>query len=143
MVYPFLDPKTRTARARIELANDGMRLKPDMFVQAMIRLALPPSVVVPVAALMDTGSRQVVWIQVQDGVFEPREVKAGVRVGDRVQILQGLAKGEVIAASGAYLIDSESQLRGGPAAGHEGHGAAQPPAGGGKKDDLKMDDMKM
>jgi Cu(I)/Ag(I) efflux system membrane fusion protein len=144
MVYPFLDPKTRTAKVRIELANDGMRLKADMFVQATIRLALPPSVVVPVASLMDTGSRQVVWVQVKDGVFEPREVKAGVRVGDRVQILQGLTKGEVVAASGAYLIDSESQLRGGPAAGHEGHGAAPgQPAPAGKKDDLKMDDMKM
>jgi Cu(I)/Ag(I) efflux system membrane fusion protein len=144
MVYPFLDPKTRTVKVRIEIANSGMQLKPDMFVQALIRLPLSASVVVPVAALMDTGARQVVWIQVKDGVFEPRDVKAGARVGDEVQILKGLTKGEVIAASGAYLIDSESQLRGGPAAGHEGHGAAPPSsAPAGKKDELKMDDMKM
>jgi Cu(I)/Ag(I) efflux system membrane fusion protein len=144
LVYPFLDPKSRTAKVRIELANAGMQLKPDMFVQALIRLPLAPSVVVPASAVMDTGVRQVVWIQVKDGVFEPRQVRAGVRVGDEVQILQGLTKGEVIAVSGAYLIDSESQLRGGPATGHEGHGAASPPAApAGKKDDLKMDDMKM
>jgi Cu(I)/Ag(I) efflux system membrane fusion protein len=144
MVYPFLDPKTRTIKVRIEIANPGMRLKPDMFVQALIRLPLSSSVVVPAAAVMDTGARQVVWIQAKEGVFEPRNVKVGARVGDEVQIIQGLAKGEVIAASGAYLIDSESQLRGGPGAGHESHGTAPPPAvPAGKKDDLKMDDMKM
>jgi Cu(I)/Ag(I) efflux system membrane fusion protein len=144
MVYPFLDPRTRTVKVRIEIANPGMRLKPEMFVQALIRLPLPAAVVVPATALMDTGKRQVVWIQVQDGVFEPREVQAGVRVGDEVQILKGLAKGEVIAATGAYLIDSESQLRGGPATGHEGHGAPSPGAApAGKQGDMTMDDMKM
>lgn len=144
MLYPFLDPKTRTIKARIELANPGLLLKPDMFVQTTLKVALPSSVVVPSSAVMDTGTRQMVWIQVKDGVFEPRQVKVGARVGDEVQILQGLTTGEVIASSGAYLIDSESQLRGGPAPGTDtGSPASSPQTPATKHDDMKIDDMKM
>ncbi|MBE2889550.1 efflux RND transporter periplasmic adaptor subunit [Geobacter anodireducens] len=152
LVYPFLDPKTRTIKARIELSNPGLKLKPDMFVNAAIKMPLGTAVVVPVAAVMDTGTRQVVWVQVKEGTFEPRDVKVGARVGDEVQLLSGLKAGEVIACSGAYLIDSESQLRGGSGshAGHEGmpgmekEGAKQAPAAPpARKNDMSMDDMKM
>ncbi|HBB69638.1 MAG TPA: efflux RND transporter periplasmic adaptor subunit [Geobacter sulfurreducens] len=150
LVYPFLDPKTRTIKARIELSNPGLKLKPDMFVNAAIKMPLGSAVVVPAAAVMDTGTRQVVWVQVKEGTFQPRDVKVGARVGDEVQVLSGLTAGEVIASSGAYLIDSESQLRGGSGTGHEGMpgmekegvkpAPAAPPA---KKNDMGMDDMKM
>ncbi|RNC67312.1 MAG: efflux RND transporter periplasmic adaptor subunit [Desulfuromonadales bacterium] len=150
MVYPFLDPKTRTIKARIELSNPGLKLKPDMFVNALIKVPLGSSVVVPATAVMDTGTRQMIWVQVKEGTFEPREVKAGARISDQVQILSGLAQGEIIATSGAYLIDSESQLRGGSTQDHSQHGAApgakgepQKPAAPGKKNDMNMDDMKM
>jgi Cu(I)/Ag(I) efflux system membrane fusion protein len=97
-------------------------------------------------------------------MFEPREVRVGERIDDKVQILSGIKEGDKVAVSGSYLIDSESQLKGGsqdhsqhtgstpagqgqtPAADrpqHEGHGAPpaqQPPA---KKDTLQMDDMNM
>uniref|UniRef100_A0A831XFQ7 Efflux RND transporter periplasmic adaptor subunit n=1 Tax=Geobacter metallireducens TaxID=28232 RepID=A0A831XFQ7_GEOME len=144
-VYPFVDPKTRTLKARVQLPNPGLALKPDMFVNALIRQPLGTGVVVPATAVMDTGRRQVVWVQVKEGAFEPRDVKVGQRAGDEVQILSGLRKGELVAVTGAYLIDSESQLRGGPGAGHGGHGAAQQPAvpPPAKKDDMGMDDMKM
>ncbi|HEY6007123.1 MAG TPA: efflux RND transporter periplasmic adaptor subunit [Geobacteraceae bacterium] len=165
-VYPFLDPKTRTVKVRVELANPGLKLKPDMFVNATIKVPLGASLVVPVAAVMDTGKRQVVWVEMKPGMFEPRDVKVGVRSGDNVQILSGLLRGDKVAASGGYLIDSEAQLKGGgggghaghegmkmeekggpqpvvPAQpGHEGHGAPAPAApkkGGG----MDMDDMKM
>lgn len=152
LVYPFVDPKSRTLKVRVQLPNPGLALKPDMFVNATIRVPLGKGIVVPVTAVMDTGTRQVVWVQVKEGTFEPRDVKVGARVGDEVQVLSGLKSGEVIATSGAYLIDSESQLRGGTGAGtgHEGmpgmqkEGAkpapAAPPA---KKNDMSMDDMKM
>jgi len=145
-VYPFVDPKTRTLKARVQLPNPGLVLKPDMFVNALIRQSLGTGIVVPATAVMDTGKRQVVWVQVKEGIFEPRDVKVGQRVGDEVQIVSGLKQGELVAATGAYLIDSESQLRGGPAAGHEGHGAAPPPAAPApprKNDSMSMDDMKM
>ncbi len=166
-VYPFHDPKTHTVKARVEMANPGYRLKPDMFVNAIIRVPLVKGIVVPVTAVIDTGKRQLVWVEASPGMFEPREVQAGERVDDRVQILSGIKAGDKVAVSGSYLIDSESQLKGGgqdhsqhtgsksdakgqnpasgqqPKGGHEGHGtppAQQQPA---KKGTLKMDDMKM
>lgn len=168
-IYPFLDPKTRTVKARVEMANPGMKLKPDMFVNAIIKVPLGSSIVVPVTAVIDTGKRQVVWVEGSPGMFEPRDVQVGQRTDDKIQILSGLKNGDKVAVSGAYLIDSESQLKGGggqdhskhtgggakpaqgqapagaqqPSGGHEGHGSApaqQPPA---KKKSLNMDDMKM
>ena len=121
-IYPFLDPKTRTVKVRVELSNPGLKLKPDMFVNATVRVPLGSGIVVPVTALMDTGRRQVVWVESQPGMFEPRDVKVGAREGDLVQILSGVKAGEKVASSGGYLIDSEAQLKG--TGGHEGHGAA-------------------
>ncbi len=163
-IYPFLDQKTRTVKVRVEIPNPGLRLKPDMFVNATVKVPLGTSIVVPVSAVMDTGQRQVVWVETKPGMFEPRDVKAGVRSGDNIQILSGLNAGEKVASSGGYLIDSEAQLKGGggghqgmpgmkmeekggqpPAApaqpGHEGHtpGAPAPKKGGG----MDMGDMKM
>jgi len=110
-VYPFLDPKTRTVKARVELANSGMKLKPEMFVNAIIRVPLSPSLVVPVTALMNTGKRQVVWVESSPGMFESRTVQVGQQSGEKVQILSGLQSGDKVAVSGGYLIDSESQLK--------------------------------
>ena len=145
-VYPFHDPKTHTVKARVEMANPGHRLKPDMFVNAIIKIPLVKGIVVPVTAVIDTGKRQVVWIETAPGMFEPREVKVGERVDEKVQILSGLNPGDKVAVSGGYLIDSESQLKSGTGdqgpgtgkGGHEGHSAPAP-----VKKSLNMDDMKM
>lgn len=158
-IYPFLDPKTRTVKVRVDLANPGLKLKPDMFVNAQIKAPLGNTLVVPATALMDTGKRQVVWVESQPGMFEPRDVQVGARVGDKVQILSGLKRGDKVAASGGYLIDSESQLSAGSGGGggHEGHaggakapGTAAPAAPGAvapaapkKSGAMNMDDMKM
>jgi membrane fusion protein, copper/silver efflux system len=156
-VYPFHDPKTHTVKARVEMANPGSQLKPDMFVNAIIRVPQVRGIVVPVTAIIDTGKRQVVWVESTPGMFEPRDVQVGERVDEKVQILAGLKPGDKVAVSGGYLIDSESQLKGSgggsmpgmkmdgdkPVAPGQGGGAApaqQPPA---KKGTLKMDDMKM
>jgi len=148
-IYPFLDPKTRTVKARISMPNPGMKLKPDMFVNAVIRAPLGSSIVVPVTAVIDTGKRQVVWVESSPGLFEPREVKAGQRGDGSIQILAGLKEGDKVAVSGGYLIDSESQLKvgtwdsGSGTGGHQGHGTRQEKAPPPKKEPLKMDDMKM
>ena len=110
-IYPFLDPKTRTLKARVEMANPGITLKPDMFVNAIIKQPLDSSIVVPVTAVMDTGKRQVVWVESAPGSFESREVRVGQRSNDKIQILSGLNPGDKVAVSGGYLIDSESQLK--------------------------------
>src|SRR5512133_176672 len=149
-VYPFHDPKTHTVKARVEMPNPGHRLKPDMFVNAIIRVPLVKGIVVPVTAVIDTGKRQVVWVEMTSGMFEPRDVQVGERIDDKVQILSGLKAGDKVAVSGSYLIDSESQLKGGGGQDHSQHtGGAKPEAKGqapappAKKDSLKMDDMKM
>ena len=110
LVSPYVDPKTRTVRVRVALPNIGLKLKPDMFVNASIRQSLGEGIAVPVTAVMDTGKRQIVWIEVSPGSFEPRQVAVGPRIGDRIQILSGLAAGDRVVVTGGYLIDSESQL---------------------------------
>jgi membrane fusion protein, copper/silver efflux system len=159
-VYPFHDPKTHTVKARVELANPGMRLKPDMFVNAIIRIPLVQGIVVPVTAIIDTGKRQVVWVESSPGMFEPRDVRVGERVDDQAQILSGLKAGDMVAVSGGYLIDSESQLKGSgggsmpgmkmdgdkpmaPGMKMDGEKPKAPGQGGGAQKPLKMDDMKM
>ena len=111
-IYPFLDPKTRSIKVRIEMQTPGMLLKPEMFVNAIIRVGLSKAVVVPISAVIDTGKRQVVWVESSPGLFERREVQTGGRSGEKIQIFSGLRAGEKVAISGGYLIDSESQLNG-------------------------------
>ena len=150
-IYPFLDPKTRTVKARVEMPNPGQKLKPDMFVNAIIKVPLGSAIVVPVTAVMDTGKRQVVWVESSPGMFEPRDVQVGQKTDDKVQILSGLKPGDKVAASGGYLIDSEAQLKGG-GGGHEGmpgmkmeeKGGQKPAAPAPKKGGgMDMNDMKM
>jgi Cu(I)/Ag(I) efflux system membrane fusion protein len=146
-VYPFHDPKTHTVKARVEMPNTGHMLKPDMFVNAIIRVPLAKGIVVPVTAVIDTGKRQLVWVETSSGMFEPRDVQAGERIDDKIQILSGIKSGDKVAVSGSYLIDSESQLKGG-GQDHSQHTDAVKPESKGqaapaKKGSLKMDDMKM
>ncbi|NTW52568.1 MAG: efflux RND transporter periplasmic adaptor subunit [Chlorobiaceae bacterium] len=112
LIYPFLDPKTRTVKARVAMANPGMKLKPEMFVNALIKVPLTMGIALPVTAVMDSGKRQLVWVERSPGTFQPRQVVVGERIGDRIQILSGLNQGDKVVISGAYLIDSESQLNG-------------------------------
>lgn len=146
-IYPFLDPKTRTVKARVEMANPGMKLKPDMFVNAVIKIPLGSSLVVPVTAVIDTGKRRTVWVENPPGMFEPRDVQTGQQSDGSIQILSGLKRGDRVAVSGGYLIDSESQLKGGGGQDHSQHGGVEPESDKQqeppKKDSLKMDDMKM
>jgi Cu(I)/Ag(I) efflux system membrane fusion protein len=145
LVYPFLDPKTRTVRARVELSNPGLRLKPDMYVNALLKIELGSSVVLPVSAVIDSGKRQMVWVEREPGIFEPRQVQVGQRSVDKLQILSGVTAGEKVAVSGAYLIDSESQLRGNSQdhSQHTGTAGQPAPATGKKPDPLDMGDMQM
>ncbi|RII24963.1 MAG: efflux RND transporter periplasmic adaptor subunit [Geobacter sp.] len=155
-IYPFLDPKTRTVKVRLEMPNAGMKLKPDMFINAVIKVPLGKSIVVPITAVMDTGKRQVVWVESQPGMFESRDVQVGQQTDDKIQILSGIKEGDKVAVSGGYLIDSESQLKGGggqsmPGMKMDGQKPASPsappaparPAPGKKSGGMNMNDMKM
>ncbi|MFI5251471.1 MAG: efflux RND transporter periplasmic adaptor subunit [Bacteroidota bacterium] len=109
-ISPTIDPSSRTAKVRIELPNPRLDLKVGMYVNARISVKLQESVVVPISAVLSTGSRQIVWIQKDGEVFQPRVVTTGERTGEYIQILDGIDEGDTIVTSGGYLIDSESQL---------------------------------
>ncbi len=110
-IQPEVDPATRTIKVRLDVGNPGMRLKPEMFVNAEFTVRGTPRLTVPADAVLDTGERQTVFIDRGNGYLEPRAVKIGERLGDRIAIDSGLSAGERIVASGAFLVDSESQLR--------------------------------
>ncbi len=115
-----VDPESRTVNIRAEFRNPVGALRVDMYVNALIRLRLPQAVVVPASALLSTGERQFVWVEKEDGVFEPRNVVAGLRAGDDLQILEGIKAGEVIVTSGANLLDSEGQVEASPGTPRDG-----------------------
>lgn len=122
-IYPTVDPTNRTVRVRGIFPNSGMRLKPGMYLTAEILAPQGDAVVVPVSAVIRTGRRDLVYVEVEPNTFEPREVKLGVRDGDCYQIIGGkLARGERVVTEGGFLIDSERRLTT-PAGGgsHAGH----------------------
>ncbi|HLF15214.1 MAG TPA: efflux RND transporter periplasmic adaptor subunit [Bacteroidota bacterium] len=110
-IDPILEPETRTVRVRTEFDNASGKLKPQMYVRAEIHVPAAEAVVVPASAIMYTGRRNIVWVEVKENTFEPRDVRVGVTAGPMVEILDGLHEGEQVVASGGYLIESESQLR--------------------------------
>lgn len=110
-VQPEVDPETRTVKVRLELANPGLILKPEMFVDVTFRIAQPLRLTVPEAAVLDAGLTRRVFVDLGNGYFEPRVVETAERYGGRVVILSGLKEGERIVTSGNFLIDSESQLK--------------------------------
>jgi RND family efflux transporter MFP subunit len=110
-IQPSVDPMTRTLKVRLELANPGLILKPEMFVNVEFRVGGAPRVMVPLDAVLDSGERKTVFVDRGNGRLEPRHVRTGEQAGDRVEILAGLDPGERIVISGTFLIDSESQLK--------------------------------
>lgn len=110
-IYPTLDPQTRTVKVRIEFPNPNFELKPDMYSDVDLKVDYGNQVVVPQGAVLDSGERQTVFVALPDGYFEPREVKTGVKLDDKVAVLSGLKPGETVVTSGNFLIDSESRLK--------------------------------
>ena len=109
-IYPYVEERTRTVRVRLVLPNPRGRLKPGMYADVALDASLGDGVVVPTNALLDSGAEQHVFVAQGDGYFEPRPVVVGRRLGDTVQILDGLEGGEIVATSATFFIDSESQL---------------------------------
>ena len=120
-IYPYLDAASRTQRARIDVANPDMLLKPAMFANVELLVDSGEGIVVPDSAVMDTGDRQVVFVDV-GGRFDPRRVEVGVRSDGRAQILSGIAEGERVVVRANFLLDSESRLRA-AISGMDGEGA--------------------
>jgi Cu(I)/Ag(I) efflux system membrane fusion protein len=109
-VYPYLDEETRTVTVRIEFANPEAKLKPGMYAEVLLRSDQGEALAVPKSAVLDTGSRKLVFVSRGEGRFDPREIRTGYLAGDYYQVLEGLRAGEQVVTSANFLIDSESQL---------------------------------
>ena len=111
-VYPTLKTETRTVSVRLELANPGGLLKPGMFAQVELDAGASGEVVaVPASAVIDSGVRRVVIVQVGEGRFDPREVETGSRSEDWVEVRSGVKEGDAVVVAANFLIDAESNLR--------------------------------
>ena len=145
-IDPVIDPMTRVAKARVEINNSGLKLKPEMFVSGTVEAELPiksEAIIVPKTAVMWTGQRSVVYIKntTAKGVnFMMRDVTLGPALGDGFVVNDGLQEGEEIAINGTFSIDASAQLagkpsmmnhEGGPAmTGHNHGGGAMPATNG-------------
>lgn len=110
-IYPDIDMTTRTARVRLVFPNPDLKLTPGMFVNAGIKIPMGRQVVIPATGVLQSGTKQIVFVDHGNGNLEPREVALGTRVGDSFIVLKGLKPGENIVTSANFLIDSESQLQ--------------------------------
>jgi len=109
---PAVNPQTRTLTAFVEVANPDLRLRPMMYVNVMVRTSgAADAVMVPSEAILHSGTRAVVIVAREDGVFEPREVVPGTESEDMQEVASGLAEGEHVVVSSQFLIDSDANLR--------------------------------
>ncbi len=108
---PQLDPQTRTMRARLDIANPGLTLKPGMYADAHLKFSLGEKLVVPGDALLRTGERTIAFRKTGRGTLEPVEVSTGFRSDNVFEVLSGLKAGDQVVTSANFLIDSESSLR--------------------------------
>ncbi len=132
-IDPLLDPKTRTAKIRLEFPNASGELKPEMFGEVVLEGASREGLRIPADAVIHSGTQTVVFVALPDGKFRPREVKLGEGDAQFVEVVSGLEAGDGVVTRANFLVDSESRLRAslsalspggeaGAAAGHEGHG---------------------
>jgi Cu(I)/Ag(I) efflux system membrane fusion protein/cobalt-zinc-cadmium efflux system membrane fusion protein len=139
-LWPQMDAATRTLKVRMDFPNPGLKLKPEMYGNVEIRMPLGRRLAVPDSALLDSGLRQMVFVEKTPGVLEPRSVQVGARTDGYAEIVEGLKAGETVATSASFLIDSESQLRaalagmtlGTGVTGIGGQAAPPPPGGAGR-----------
>jgi membrane fusion protein, copper/silver efflux system len=111
-VYPSLSGQTRTIKARFTVPNPNLLLKPQMFANVEMEIDLGERLAVPETSVLDTGKRQVVYVDLGDGHFAGRQITTGDRANGMVEVLRGLKAGEKVASSSVFLIDSEAKLKG-------------------------------
>ncbi|MGB7290542.1 MAG: efflux RND transporter periplasmic adaptor subunit [Thermodesulfobacteriota bacterium] len=128
-VYPTLETKTRTVKARFEFKNEDTKLKPGMYANVELKVPLGERLSVSGDSVIETGERNIVFVAMGDGYYEPREVKVGQKAEGYYEVLTGLKEGETVVRSAAFLVDSESRLKAALesfGAGMPGHGGMEP-----------------
>ncbi|HJU05298.1 MAG TPA: efflux RND transporter periplasmic adaptor subunit, partial [Nitrospiraceae bacterium] len=109
-LYPYLNQQARTVKVRVDLPNPKLLLKPEMYGTVQIKVDRGHRLALPEGALLDSGTRQLVFLVRGEGFFEPREVKVGPKIGSYYEVHEGLQPGDRVVTSGNFLIDSESKL---------------------------------
>lgn len=112
VIDPFLDSDSRTVRVRIDIDNPDLKLRPQMFVDAELKINAGEELAVPVNAVIPTGEHNIVFVDKGQGVLQPRFIELGQQYGDDYEVKSGLSEGERVVASGNFLIDAESQIQG-------------------------------
>ena len=112
-IYPYVEPKTRTVKVRIDLKNPDLELKPDMYVNVRLATETVNDVLtVPVEAVLNSGDKQTVFIDLGEGKFAPRQIELGIQGEDGfVEVKHGLEANEKVVISAQFMLDSESTLR--------------------------------
>ena len=110
-IIPQFDTTSRTLKVRLEADNPEFLLKPAMFVDLEVPISLPPTLIIPVDAIVDSGLKNTVFVDRGNGFFEPRTIETGWRIGDKVEVVRGLMPDERIVISSTFLIDSESRMK--------------------------------
>jgi Cu(I)/Ag(I) efflux system membrane fusion protein len=110
-IAPTVEAQTRTIKVRVEVDNADGALKPEMFADVLLRSGSGEGLLLPADAVIHAGERQLVFVELEDGRLQPREVHLGVRVGDAVQVLHGVEEGDRVATTANFLLDSESSLK--------------------------------
>jgi RND family efflux transporter MFP subunit len=110
-IYPQVDMETRTGKVRVVFSNSGLQLKLGMFVNVSLKVLMGSQLVIPASGVLQSGTREIAFVERSDGYIEPREVQLGSRVDDDYIVLKGLKAGEQIVTSANFLIDSESELQ--------------------------------
>jgi YHS domain-containing protein len=110
-LYPRLDPNSRTLKIRLQAGDLGVKFIPDTFLEVEFRIPGGPALTVPSEAVMNSGLQQIVFIDRGEGLIEPRAVETGRRLAGGIEILKGLKRGERVAVSGVFLLDSESRMK--------------------------------
>ncbi|MEE9583893.1 MAG: efflux RND transporter periplasmic adaptor subunit, partial [Candidatus Brocadiales bacterium] len=137
-IEPFLNEITRSLKVRVDVPNPKLKLKPAMFVNVTIKIPLGDSdeelikkptgvLAIPRSAVLDTGRRKLIYVEIEEGLFEAREIETGFTAEGYVEVLEGLKEGEMVVAAGSFLLDAESQL--GPGVGAQYFGATGGPEG--------------
>jgi len=125
LVYPQVAPESRTGRVRISIPNrigpGGPMLKPDMYADVVLQAQTRNALLVPEQAVLYTGPRRIVFVDLGGGRFEPRDVRLGARNEGSFEVLAGLQEGDVVVTSGNFLLDAEARLQSGGGTDHE-HG---------------------
>lgn len=125
LLAPTIDATTRTARARVEVANADGALRPEQWATVEVTLDAGERLAVPEGAVIYTGPRRLVFVDTGEDRLVPREVRVGAKADGFVEIVEGLTAGEFVVTSGNFLVAADSRLRqGGETTGHEGHGSA-------------------